>query len=755
MRKKYFYAAAMAAMLASCSSNVFEGPEVAQSQKPAIDGEMPVGFSVYTSRSVTRSGYEGKLDGTQLMKSEENGGGFGVFGYYTDMQDYDLQLSKANFMYNQGVFYSNNQWTYTPVKYWPNEYGSDAQSQDIDKVSFFGYAPYVKVDPTTGKVSDLTTTGITAVSRNTNTGDPMVWYVSNFNLQKQVDLCWAVVGSNVDGSWPIIQDNGIQQLEAGFPWLNVQRPKGVSYDDQKMKFTFKHALAQLNIQIDADADLVQHDDDSDILDTDAESKPNTKIYVRSVTINGLANKGTLNLNNVVSNNPLWLSYTGKGNITAESTTIYDGRRDGKEGVDGAVATNEILTGLNSTIISDNGNASEGVTGTLKNLFEPYGDGDADAKLKQPLYVIPTGEPLSITIVYDVETKDANLSNVLSDNSTKGSSIENKITKEVVFGAEETLSAGNCYTLKMHLGLNSVKFDAAVSDWSTTDNVGETWLPSNVAKGVSLYSDSEYNTLMTSRAFGTNLTIYGKVEPEDVTNKSLIWTSSNDEIATVVDGVVTPLKYGNVTISCYNPGTGKTASISLLSTKLASAVTDADFADYSGFFIGSTTGLLYRTRAGLNNYGEVSNAILVSPGLGLQTTNWAATNWTTQFSTVEDPILASQANSAGAVNVGQGTWDLGTVQEWTKIFKNFGENGEATAISVSDFDDLADNAGTNRAVPWGNINSKLAALGCHPLRGNSWTKDEKDADNQYVLHETNFWAMPKTMNGAVRLVLRLN
>ena len=61
----------------------------------------------------------------------------GIFAYYTGSNDLTIS-EKPNFMYNQEVKRSNasSPWTYSPVKYWPNNPG--------DKLTFFAYAPYVK-----------------------------------------------------------------------------------------------------------------------------------------------------------------------------------------------------------------------------------------------------------------------------------------------------------------------------------------------------------------------------------------------------------------------------------------------------------------------------------------------------------------------------------------------------------------------------------------------------------------------------------
>lgn len=83
--------------------------------------------------------------------------GFGVFAYYTGSYTWNLcdgsgekgHTSKVvpNFMYNQQVEWSTDHWTYSPVKYWPNNNnpadGSGAiGSESKNYLSFFAYAPY-------------------------------------------------------------------------------------------------------------------------------------------------------------------------------------------------------------------------------------------------------------------------------------------------------------------------------------------------------------------------------------------------------------------------------------------------------------------------------------------------------------------------------------------------------------------------------------------------------------------------------------
>ena len=245
-------------------------------------------------------------------------------------------------------------------------------------------------------------------------------------------------------------------------------------------------------------------------------------------------KGALNLNNVQPNTPLWLAYDAINDLEAgEVTVVNDGRKDGKEGVGGAVAPNEPNIFINPALIQEGvwAGDNKGVEEKALNLFafpaskevaadkkattvsneidiagltgfgEAVGiapsdnwnyttEPNAKALLEWPVMVIPNGEEITVTIVYDVETVDGNLATFLSDGTTKGSSIENRISKTITFGSAEKnyMEAGKKYTIKLHLGLNSVKFDAAVDDWDS-GATGEAWLPDNV---VSYQAPGVYN-----------------------------------------------------------------------------------------------------------------------------------------------------------------------------------------------------------------------------------------------------------------------
>lgn len=395
------------AMMVLLGGGCAEVNEAQQTAQPKEESEA-IGFDVYTQRTKTRAGTIGDVTTDGLKTGTHSGDGFGVFAYYTGENSYDENIV-PNFMYNQQVKYKSSAsvFDYSPIKYWPNE-------EDNDHISFFAYAPWVPVDATTGAATGDKTYGITGVSRNTFTGAPIVNYIATTDLSKGVDLCW-----------------GNQ--------LNKQKPT----DASKVNFNLSHSLAKLNVQVKSSIAL----------------DGNTKIYIRSISFSGFTMKGALNLNNTTGTTPLWLGYDGLGRLNKEAVTIYDGRRDGREG--SLADANEGLTGLNPNLVQstlwDDASPKPGVTNSAYNLF------DNSSAITTPAYVIPTGDPVDVTIEYDIETKDDNLKGYyLSDGKTYGTSLANRITKTNVL---TSLEAGKSYTLNLNLGIQNITFTAeSVKDW---------------------------------------------------------------------------------------------------------------------------------------------------------------------------------------------------------------------------------------------------------------------------------------------------
>ena len=434
MKKFVFALAAIAAVTVSCNTKL-------ESDTPK-DEPVAVDFSAYLNRGVTtKAGVTGELTTDGLKEAD----GFGVFAYYTADEPYS-GASGPSFMYNEKISWDGSKWGYSPIKYWPNEFGAAASSDEVDRITFFAYAPYVAVTPSNGMVTSTeNTTGIVALSRNSVGGDPIVKYIVSLDPTKCVDLCWGVSREGLTNS----VDGSNNHVAAGAPYIDVVKLKL----GDKIDYDFRHALSAINVTIDAAVDATT-------VGTDVDA--NTKIFIRSVSFEGLATKGALNLNSTAANGPLWTDYSGSGTPLAEVLTVYDGRRDGKEGVEGAVASNETPLGLNPVLIQDKpytSSVTPGVTKTAVNLFN-------STTTTAPVFVIPSSEPLKVTLVYDVETKDDKLSTLLSDGVTHGSTVENVISKNIQIGGSDfSLEAGKKYTIALHIGLTSVKFDASVSPWA--------------------------------------------------------------------------------------------------------------------------------------------------------------------------------------------------------------------------------------------------------------------------------------------------
>ena len=440
MKKTLFAFLALAALAAACSVNIDSADDKAESGDPSV------GFGAYINRGVaTKAGPAGELttDTQGTVKLKETG--FGVFCYYTADERYGYN-AVPNFMYNEKVSYDTKYqvWTYFPLKYWPNQYDPTVSDGVKDYLTFFAYAPYVPVTPASGRVEGDDETGITSLSLNSRSGNPLVRYAVSLNPAECVDLCWGVSKNGLTAS----ADGNNNHVAKGDPYIDVlQLRKG-----DKIDFEFQHALAALNVQIDAEVDAKPGQE------VDAA----TRVYVRSVSFEGFTTKGALDLNSSVSTGPNWMDVQGFERLSTDPVTVYDGRRNGKEGIDGLVATNEKPTGLNPVIVQDKAYGdpalTPGVTKTTVNLFR-------GRSLTDPVYVIPTGEPMRVTIVYDVETRDDKLITVLADAETNGSSVENSITKTIQLkGSDMILEHGKKYTLHLHIGLTSVKFDASVGSW---------------------------------------------------------------------------------------------------------------------------------------------------------------------------------------------------------------------------------------------------------------------------------------------------
>lgn len=222
MKKFLILAASAALVLGACSKN-----EIVTS-----GNLVPVTFGTYIGNvKATSETTYGDLTLSALQGSSY---GFGVFGYYADnsgngnTNDIASAANPAkftpNFMYNQKVTYSASKWSYSPLKYWPNEYSAANAKTDagIDKLSFTAYAPHVTT------VGD---DGITAFSTNTATGSPTIAFKVPADGAKQIDLLYAKNFAST-----------INLVKSTIPYA--------------VSFEFAHALSQLSFKVQAVVDEV-------------------------------------------------------------------------------------------------------------------------------------------------------------------------------------------------------------------------------------------------------------------------------------------------------------------------------------------------------------------------------------------------------------------------------------------------------------------------------------------------------------------
>ena len=359
-------------------------------------GREAVVFDVYArGTETTKAGFAGDLDAFSFK-----GPGFGVYGY--------VSASEPDFMKNQHISWNGSAWTYSPLKYWPND-------NDV-KVSFFAYAPYVASAPF-NKTDALTEAAKVSPAEDgilyipaSDAATPEIVYRMADKPENGVDLMYGVDAD-------------------GLPFLNMGKQKL----GEKIEYHFRHSLTKLTVNVDADFD---------------KTDPNTRVVIERVNLktDKLATYGTLNLNNTAANTPLWTPGT---TLSAFNTNA---------GYDLPVAY-----GLKYVAGSDDTPAHYsqqplGVTGSTQPLMGYTPDGVTPASLLLVPNSAGTGD-LTITIGYRIITRDAQVT---------GGYLEsiNEI-QSTIAAASMPFAPGTSNTLNLHLGIASVRCDASVADWGGT------------------------------------------------------------------------------------------------------------------------------------------------------------------------------------------------------------------------------------------------------------------------------------------------
>ena len=190
MYKKFFMGiAAMAALtLVSCSSDDLNSLSDNSSKNEAIS------FDGYLGRSaVAVNGSRGSVLEINALKGEN--GGFGVFGNYSSTGN--TTAYGENLFKNVPVTYKTSAWTYSPLKFWPEQ----------GHIDFLAYAPY----------DANTALNTTSAGKKTSTID---FTVEN-TVANQKDLLWA----------------------------KAEKQTKDNISNKKVKFQFYHALSRLGYSV--------------------------------------------------------------------------------------------------------------------------------------------------------------------------------------------------------------------------------------------------------------------------------------------------------------------------------------------------------------------------------------------------------------------------------------------------------------------------------------------------------------------------
>lgn len=367
------------------------------------EGEaVPVRFSTYIAQSATTRAATQPLSNITDIASLR-AAGFGVFGYYDDNKRYDSSTDTPNFMYNQQVTWITDRWTYSPLKYWPNETGTDESDGRTDHLSFFAYAPYLKGDPRLN------------FSANDAKGDPTVTYTTPNDLGQCLDVLYA---TKPDGTSPYTD---LTKQNVG----------------DSVTFSFHHTMSRLNFNVRAAFDEIAAGSNA--------KADSTRITVESIT---LETEGS------VATEPLFFT-SGTLNLRTGVWTKAPNSSDGTPKI--VLSGNAIGTDVRDQgdkrvyqMLDANKKVIPGVDNTWRNAGNGY-------LTLLPNSSLTTAAPkLKVTIVYYTTSDDPRL--VLSGGRTRVKSTVSNTLSGFRF------ERGKAYAINMLIGMTSVKFTVQVQNW---------------------------------------------------------------------------------------------------------------------------------------------------------------------------------------------------------------------------------------------------------------------------------------------------
>lgn len=439
MKKSLYLVSLVVLVLGACSKN-----EVIYTQTE-VDA---VSFGAYSGRIQSKAG---STDAMDLDKLKTNG--FGVFATYTGTGVFSA--ASDNFMYNQKVYWADlngdntTTWEYAPIKYWPNP--TNGESADAQKVSFFAYAPYA--EPSSNEEY-----GIMGFSIDNTTKHNMVSYGFKTDTPPvpNVDLMWGYRSRTGAGT-------------AASPYVytvNTDQTRAIT----TVPFIFQHMLSKLAGSQDGDPANVGANgliikanptaDPTNGFGTANGTKVTvSKIVVKSAEKDKDGNTIVYAADGSVQTGKLDL-VTGVFTMDTAVQPIKFSQTLSADATEVAAGASELADALKEVPnLTDFTAVNTGVTKTAVNVYKSEVD---------PIILIPGTKPVvDVTITYVVRTYDAKI-----PGEKKFSEVPQTVFGKVTF---PTIEKNKKYNLLILIGLNDVKFEATVEDWtlgrSDTNNDG--------------------------------------------------------------------------------------------------------------------------------------------------------------------------------------------------------------------------------------------------------------------------------------------
>jgi hypothetical protein len=510
-----------------------------------------------------------------------------------------------------------------------NDPSNTAKENDAQqKLSFFAYAPYVTASatqyPTTegeslpagvssGASGNVVTTdetkGIVAMSKNSAQNDMWVKYVLGTEAKESsvIDLLWGLRGQKsyqeTDGSNNTVTDLGLV--------YNTDLTKQTV--QEKVRFLFKHALAKvggatqtstgsesdpaqcgLKVVLDVDANSTNPltgSDDQKTFFPESYDPTKTIVLIKDVNIrdkytythtedtgeaiddeaSDLATFGWFDImagkwSNIGTSATLPGTPGPTYSVVADKTASDSPKKYNLNTAikDVTIAAGNVETNTEAAKYGQWKSLPEGVEGVLPTkLQNVYANEDVPALLLIPGSGTNVNNTLYVTVEYVVRTADPKLDGKFTE-------VTQTITNAVQLG--NSMEANKYYTLVMHLGLTSVKFEAIVADWSNDDGTkydedgnpipgsnenatNSVWLPSNVitaststsvssgnSTGVIAAADATTYTINMVKANGSSTLTAGIF-----TNEACTEAAISPYATAVSDGTVTVTLAPNTTI----------------------------------------------------------------------------------------------------------------------------------------------------------------------------------------------------------------